>query len=128
MELLPTGLQLDTLGEIVDELNQAALAGIAPTLNLNAPDPIAVMNGVVAERLESIEQLVGAMYSGMIPDNATGDQLTGLCLITGTARQPSSCTRRGPPVAFARTVTPCCLPPKAFSRVSASTATPCGWW
>ena len=92
MELLPTGLQLDTLGEIVDELNQAALAGIAPTLNLNAPDPIAVMSGVVAERLESIEQLVGAMYSGMIPDNATGDQLTGLCLITGTARQPADAT------------------------------------
>ena len=78
MELLPTGLQLDTLGEIVDELNQAALAGIAPTLNLNAPDPIAVMNGVVAERLESIEQLVGAVDADLVLGGSFDDRGTRL--------------------------------------------------
>ncbi len=92
MELLPTGLVLDTLDEIIDGFNQAELAGIASTLNLNAPDPIAVMNGVIAERLQSIEEAVGAMYSGMQPDGASDDGLTGLALITGTMRQPATKT------------------------------------
>lgn len=92
MELTATGLVLDTLDEIIDEFNQAELAGIATTLNLNAPDPIAVMNGVFGERLQALEEIVGAMYSGMIPDNADGDMLTGLCLITGTTRDPADAT------------------------------------
>lgn len=92
MQLLSTGLVLDTLDEIIDGFNQAELSGIASTLNLNAPDPIAVMNGVVAERLQSLEELAGAMYSGMQPDNASGDGLTGLALITGTTREPATAT------------------------------------
>lgn len=92
MELLSTGLVLDTLDEIIDEFNQAELNGIATTLNLNAPDPIAVMNGVFGERLQALEEIVGAMYSGMITDNADGDMLTGLCLITGTLRDGATAT------------------------------------
>src|SRR4051812_14090535 len=92
MELTAVGLQIDTLDEIIDEMNLALLAGIAPTLNLNAPDPIAVMTGVVAERLSALEELDGALYSGMQPDTATGDQLEGIALITGTTRQPATAT------------------------------------
>ena len=92
MELTPTGLEIDTLDEIVDAINDDLLAGISTALDLNAPDPIAVMTGVVAERLFSLEELGGALYSGMQPDNATGDQLEGLALITGTTRQPATKT------------------------------------
>lgn len=92
MELLATGLVLDTIDEIIDGFNQAELSGIAPTLNLNAPDPIAVMNGVFADRLQSLEEIVGALYSGMQPDNASDDGLTGLALITGTTREPATKT------------------------------------
>lgn len=92
MELLSTGLVLDTLDEIIEGFNQAELAGIATTLNLNAPDPIAVINGVVADRLQSLEELAGAMYSGMQPDNSSDDGLTGLALITGTTREPATKT------------------------------------
>lgn len=92
MELLATGLQIDTLDEIIAEMDAALLAGIATTLNLQAPDPIAVMTDVVAERLSSLEEQVATMYSGMQPDNATGDALEGLTLITGTTRQPATAT------------------------------------
>jgi hypothetical protein len=92
MELLATGLQIDTLDEIISEMQGDLLAGISTTLNLQAPDPIAVMTDVMAERLSSLEELAGALYSGMQPDNATGDQLEGVTLITGTTRQPASKT------------------------------------
>lgn len=92
MQLTDAGLEIDTLAEIQAELDAAALANIAPTLNLQAPDPIAVMNGVMAERLSSIGELVGAMYSGMSRDNASGDQLANLCLLTGTPRSGATAT------------------------------------
>lgn len=92
MQLLPAGIEIDTLAEIITEFEQAELAGIASTLDLVAPDPIAVLNGVVGERISALEELAAEMYSGMQPDNATGDQLEGVCLITGTTRQPASKT------------------------------------
>ncbi len=92
MQLLASGLLIDTLAEILTGFETAELAGIAPTLDLVAPDPIAVLNGVVAERLSSLEELAAVLYDGMQPDNATGDQLEGIALITGTTRQPADKT------------------------------------
>lgn len=92
MQLLASGLLIDTLAEIVTGFETAELAGIAPTLDLVAPDPIAVINGVVGERLSSLEELVAVLFDGMQPDNATDDQLEGVCLITGTTRQPAEKT------------------------------------
>lgn len=91
-QLTSTGLEIESIADINAAFEAAEYAGISPALNLQAPDPIAVMNGVIAERLNFVEELVGELYSGMIPDNATGDQLEGLSEITGSTRQPASAT------------------------------------
>jgi len=88
--LLSTGFAVKSLDDIITSAQNAQLAGISPNLNLNAPDPLAVATVVLANEIASVWELAGALYNGMNPDGASGDQLTSLALITGTNRLPAT--------------------------------------
>jgi hypothetical protein len=90
--LTPTGFVVKTLPEIIDDINAAELALISPSLDVQPTAIIGIVNGIYAAAIYDLWLLVGAMYNGMDADQAVGDQLDGLALLTGTLRQPATAT------------------------------------
>lgn len=84
--LTSAGYVAKPLDQILSDMQADQLANISPNLNQQAPDPIAVLTGEVAAELAELWQGEAALYSGMDPDTADGDQLTGVSLLTGTER------------------------------------------
>lgn len=84
--LTSAGYVAKPLDQILSDMQADQLANISPNLNQQAPDPIAVLTGEVASELAELWQGEAALYSGMDPDTADGDQLTGVSLLTGTER------------------------------------------
>lgn len=91
--LTPAGFDPKTLADILDSIQAQELAGISPSLNIQPNALIGVLNGIMAAEFDELWQLATAMYVGMNPDESAGDQLTGLALITGTARRDATFTR-----------------------------------
>jgi hypothetical protein len=91
--LLPEGFKRKPLDVILSDMQAEQLAGISPVLDLQPPDPIAVATGIVAAALDEVWQILAALYGGMDPDIATGDQLEGLSLLTGTDREAATKTQ-----------------------------------
>lgn len=69
------------------------LAQISPSLDLQPTALMGVLNGIVAAELADLWLLAAALYNGMDPDQATGDQLASLALLTGTARAAATKTQ-----------------------------------
>ncbi len=90
--LQTSGFVVKPLADILSDIETSELALISPSLDIQPTDPIGVINGIVAGALSELWELGAALYSGMDPDTATGDQLTGLGLITGTTRLPATAT------------------------------------
>jgi uncharacterized phage protein gp47/JayE len=90
--LQSTGFVVKPLADILSDIETAELALISASLDIQPTSPIGVINGIVAQALADLWDLASAMYSGMDPDTATGDQLEGLSLITGTVRDPATAT------------------------------------
>jgi uncharacterized phage protein gp47/JayE len=84
--LTAAGFAIKPRSQILTDMQAVQLAEIDPNLDLNPPDPFAVLTGNVADMLGELWEVAGALYSGMDPDVASDDQLTGLALITGTER------------------------------------------
>jgi uncharacterized phage protein gp47/JayE len=84
--LTDQGFIAKPIAQILSDMQAVELDGIAPNLNLQPPDPIAVLTGEVAAEVSELWQVVAAIYAGIDPDAASGDQLTGLSLLTGTTR------------------------------------------
>lgn len=84
--LTSSGYVAKPLDQILSDMQADQLVNISPNLNQQAPDPIAVLTGEVASELSELWQGEAALYSGMDPDTADGDQLTGVSLLTGTER------------------------------------------
>lgn len=85
-----TGFAVKPLSQIIADLQAAEVAGISASLNLQPPDPIAILTGIFGAALSELWLLAAALYNGMDPDQAAGDQLAGLALLTGTVRlQPT---------------------------------------
>lgn len=91
--LTSAGYVAKPLDQILSDMQADQLANISPNLNQQAPDPIAVLTGEVASELAELWQGEAALYSGMDPDTADGDQLTGVSLLTGTTRLDPSKTQ-----------------------------------
>ena len=90
--IVPSGFNIKTQSEILTEMQQVALQEISPNLDLQPPDPIAVLLGIGSGQFSDLWELALALYNGMDPDQATDDQLTSLSLITGTPREPATST------------------------------------
>ncbi len=91
--LLSTGFAPKPLTAIIADIEAAETSGISASLNLLAPEPIGVLNGIVGAALDELWQLAAALYNGMSPDTAVDDQLTSLALITGTMRLAATKTQ-----------------------------------
>ena len=90
--LLSTGFAIKPLSQIIADMQAAQLKGISPSMNLQPPDPVAVLTGIVSAEVYNVWQLGGGLYSGMDPDQATGDALAGLALLSGTEREKAVAT------------------------------------
>lgn len=84
--LTPTGFEVKTIDQILADMEAIELVQVSPSLNIQPPDIVGVMNGMVAQMASDLWLLGLALYSGMDPDLASDDQLTGLSEITGTER------------------------------------------
>lgn len=82
----PTGWLAKPRAQSLSDMQAIELAQIDPNLDLQPPDPIAVLTGIVADAVGELWEVGGAVYGGMDPDVASDDQLTGLAQITGTER------------------------------------------
>jgi hypothetical protein len=91
--LTGAGFDIKTRDAILSDMEGKQLAGISPSLDLQPTDPIGQINGIVADEAFALWQVGLALYDGMDPDEAVDDQLTGLALITGTVRAPSTKTQ-----------------------------------
>jgi uncharacterized phage protein gp47/JayE len=81
-----TGFNAKPQAQILADINAYLLANIDAALNVNPPEPIGVLNGIVSAMFSELWQLMLALYSGMDPDVGTGDQLAGLLLLRGDIR------------------------------------------
>lgn len=90
--VLSTGFVRKPLAQIITDIQTQQLAGISANLNLQPPDPVAVLTGIFAGALDEVWQLGAALYNGMDPDQATGDQLASLALLTATPRLAATFT------------------------------------
>lgn len=88
--LTSSGFIIEPLDQILSDIEQVELSGISPSLNVQAEEPIGVVNGIVAQKIFELWQLAAALYNGMDPDQAVGDQLASLALLTGTKRDPAT--------------------------------------
>jgi hypothetical protein len=91
--LTALGFDVKTRDQILSDMEGKQLAGISPALDIQPTDPIGVLNGIVADEAFSCWQAIGAVYDGGDPDEAVGDQLTGVALLTGTQREGATKTQ-----------------------------------
>jgi hypothetical protein len=91
--LTATGFNTKPLANILSDVEAKELSGISASLDLQAPEPIGVLNGAFGAEVAALWELGAALYNGMDPDQATGDQETSLALITGTERLAATKTQ-----------------------------------
>lgn len=91
--LSATGFTPKLLAEILADMETVELAEISASLDLQPTALMGVLNGIIAQQLADLWLLATALYNGMDPDQATGDQLASLALLTGTPREAATKTQ-----------------------------------
>lgn len=84
--LTTTGLVIKTLLVIRAEIDAAVRAGIGSSLPLGDRTLLGQSDAILADRENSVWQLIEALYSCLDPDKATGAALDAICLLSGTLR------------------------------------------
>lgn len=84
------GFNTKTQAQIIDDINAACLANISPTLNLSAASALGQLIGIVGTDLAELWNLSQAVYAALDPDQAAGDQLAALALLTGTVKRAAT--------------------------------------
>lgn len=87
------GMNIKTLDILMAEVQEVQSQGISPSLDFQATALIGQINGIVLAEIAEVWLVLLALYSGMDPDNASDDQLTNVCLITGTTRDGAAPTK-----------------------------------
>ena len=80
------------MAQILADINTAHLQGISSSLDVQETALMGKINSIHTAQLAELWQLAAALYNGMDPDNASGDQLASLGAITGTIRLPATST------------------------------------
>lgn len=97
--LTAVGFSLKPTTQCIDDANASLLANLSPTLNLTAASATGQIVGTTMAAVGEVWQLGQAIYSALDPDQASGDQLASLALLTGTKKRAAT-----PSVAKACTV------------------------
>lgn len=85
-ELNDQGIQVQTLTEILSELETAARADVHPQLDVSASSPFGQLFGIWAERELLIQQALRAVAQSFGP-KSTGQSLANIALLTGTVKR-----------------------------------------
>lgn len=81
-----TGFVPKTVQDLVTECEADELAEIDASLDTSPEEPIGQVNGIFAEKLAEVWELLGVAYAGMSRDDAEGVQLDNVNGLTGTKR------------------------------------------
>lgn len=85
-ELTDEGVQVQTVSEIVGELEAAGRADIHPNLDVSETSPYGQLFGIWAEREWKLQQGLRAIANSFSP-KATGQALANVALLTGTLKR-----------------------------------------
>lgn len=88
--LTPTGFRVKSTAQVIADINQALLDGLSPTLNLSATSALGQVIGIVGAAIGELWQQTQAVYSAFDPDQAAGQQLASLALLTGTIKRDAT--------------------------------------
>lgn len=89
-ELTSTGLTIDTVSEILAEIEAEQRALISPELNQTSASVLGQLNGIFARQARKLQELAQAVYRAYDPDQATGDALDSVAALTGTLRRAAT--------------------------------------
>ena len=88
--LTASGFNAKPTAQVIADINAALLAGLSPTLNLGAASAMGQIVGITGAAIGETWQLAQAVYSAFDPDQAAGDQLASLSLLTGTIKRDAT--------------------------------------
>lgn len=90
------GFTPKTLDEIRAEIENDLRTKISPLLDLSTESPAGQLVGIFSSKTRELWEQLAAIYASQSPDNAQGDALRNLALLTGTIQRPAT-----PSVVFA---------------------------
>lgn len=91
MELTSEGLVIDTVDEIIADMEADLKTKISPNLDTNPETSvIGQFIGIIAEREHHNQQVLLELYNSGNPSGASGQALTSLSKITGTVREDAT--------------------------------------
>ena len=88
--LTSTGFEAKSLADIQAEIQTAIHDAISPTLNLESTSLLGQFVGSTASQIRQAWEASQANYAARDIEQATGDALTGLCVLTGTLRRAAT--------------------------------------
>lgn len=93
--LLPTGLDVPTLEQILAQIQSEQLASpaIGPNVDVSETSALGQINGIVANQLRVAWEALGGIYNGLNPDSNGGTIQDNVAAITGTTRRSATPSR-----------------------------------
>lgn len=88
--LSSTGLEIKTLEEIQNEINQSLRDGISASLNLTETSLLGQANGAYASQARQLWELALASHASRSRSQATGEALDAIGELTGTIREAAT--------------------------------------
>lgn len=82
----PAGFQAKPISVLLSEIENDELSIIDAALDTSPEQPVGQLNGIVAEKLGEVWQLLAVAYNGMSRDQSEGVQTDNIGGITGTKR------------------------------------------
>lgn len=86
----PSGLQIPSLQDILDQMTADQRSDIDPLLNTDPDSPVGQLNGTFASQLRTAWEILQVAFNGNNPDAAEGALLEMVSAITGTTRAPAT--------------------------------------
>lgn len=87
--LTETGFERPIQDDIAAAIAADQRGTISAQLDVSESTVIGNLNNIQADHLAQAYEVLEEAYNGMDPDNATGDRLVALALLTGTERRPA---------------------------------------
>ncbi len=89
-ELTTTGLSIDDFATRLNIITGELRTAISALLDFGEDQPTGQLTRILTEHQQQLAELLQEIYSGIDPDQATGQTLDAICSITGTYRQAAT--------------------------------------
>lgn len=84
-QLTPTGLQIDSLQDILSAMQTNAIS-LFGAINTDEDSDLNMLFGIIAEQLENLNEGLQGVYNSFYPDSAEGTSLDNACSLVGILR------------------------------------------